>query len=101
MADTISPQDLASLLQQQNISLLDVRRRADKEADPRSIPGAVWHDPEQVAEWAGELPRDKPTVFYCVRGGSVSKSVQAALREKGIDARFVEGGLTAWLERKE
>lgn len=101
MADTISPQDLASLLQQQNISLLDVRRRTDKEADPRSIPGAVWRDPEQVAEWAGELPQDKPVVLYCVRGGSVSKSVQAALREKRIDARFLEGGLTAWLERKE
>ncbi len=40
--------------------------------------------------------KDKPVAIYCVRGGSVSKSVHAALTGKGFDVRYVEGGLAAW-----
>jgi rhodanese-related sulfurtransferase len=55
------------------------------------LPGATWHDPEQLAQWAGELPAGKPIVLYCVRGGSVSNSVVDALQAQGLDARFIEG----------
>ena len=36
-------------------------------------------------------------IFYCVRGGSVSKSVSEKLMEKNINARYIEGGIAAWI----
>lgn len=81
---------------QTQIKLIDVRRQSDREADPEAIPGATWRDPEQVDQWLNELPSDKETVIYCVRGGSVSNSVLDKLRENNIDARYLEGGIIAW-----
>ncbi len=96
MNATISPQELQDMLTSKTATVCDVRRRADYEADPRTIPGAVWHDPEQVDAWSEILPKGKPVAIYCVRGGSVSKSVQAALGQKGFDVQYLEGGLAAW-----
>ena len=79
------------------VTLLDVRRRADLLSDPRRIPGAEWRDPEKVERWRDDLPRDRPVVVYCVRGGSVSRSVAAALQQHGLEAHFLAGGLAAWL----
>jgi len=98
MNATITPQKLQDMLAANTATVCDVRRRADYEADPRTIPGAAWHDPEQVDVWAAQLPKDKPVAIYCVRGGSVSKSVQAAFGQKGFDVQYVEGGLAAWDE---
>ncbi len=89
---------LKGLLAQDTITLLDVRRKADHEAAPTMIPGAVWRDPEQVEQWRAELAADKKTVIYCVRGGSVSQSVSRQLREKGIDVAYLNGGIRAWHE---
>lgn len=96
MSETITAQELKNLLDNTNLTLLDVRRKADQEASPQGIPGASWKDPEQVAVWSAGLPKDKPVVIYCVRGGSVSASVQAALKAQDFDVKFVEGGLAAW-----
>ena len=76
--------------------LLDVRRAEDKAAAPEGITGAQWRDPAKIEEWAGEIPAESEVAIYCVRGGSVSKSVQAALEARGVSARYVEGGLEAW-----
>ena len=96
MNETVSPRQLQDMLTASTATVCDVRRRADYEADPRTIPGAVWHDPEQVEIWAAQLPKDKPVTIYCARGGSVSKAVHAALTEKGFEVQYVEGGLAAW-----
>ena len=76
--------------------VLDVRRIHDHAASNEQIPGANWKNPEQVAEWADTLPRDQEIILYCVRGGGVSNSVVDALQAKGLNARFIEGGLEAW-----
>ena len=96
MSETLLPQELKELLARKAATVCDVRRRADYEADPRTIPGADWHDPEQVEAWAAQLPTDKPVVIYCARGGSVSKAVHNSLSQKGFDVRYLEGGLAAW-----
>ena len=80
------------------ITLLDVRRKADAEANPQCIGGAVYRDPEKIEEWVKGLPTGKPAVVYCVKGGSVSQSVTERLRKEGIAAVFLEGGLKAWTE---
>ena len=98
MSPTLSPSELKKLLDSKSVTLVDVRRKADYEAEPNLIPGAAWRDPEQVERWSRELPKDRPVVVYCVKGGSVSQSITATLTGQQVNARFVEGGLTAWKE---
>ena len=82
----------------EDVTLLDVRRKADYEASPAKIPGARWRDPEMIDRWSGELSGTQSTVVYCVKGGSVSQSVTDRLRRKGCDAVYLKGGLKAWTE---
>ena len=96
MGTTISAQELEAVIAAKSATLCDVRREADHQADPRSIVGAEWRNPENVDVWAAQLPKDKPVAIYCVRGGSVSKSVQAELTARGFDVQYLEGGLAAW-----
>jgi len=94
MERTIKPEVLKSQLADKH--LIDVRRKADLDASNEQIPGATWHNPENLAEWAKRLPRDKDVVLYCVRGGSVSNSVVDALQAEGVNACFIEGGIEGW-----
>lgn len=94
MERTISPQDLQA--QWHAYTVIDVRRKADLDADPLRLPGARWQDPEQIAHWSASLPPDKEVVLYCVRGGSVSNAALDALRAQGLKARYIEGGIVAW-----
>lgn len=94
MERSIHPETLKTGLADKR--LLDVRRAADRDASTEQIPGAVWHDPERIAEWIDTLPREREIVIYCVRGGSVSNSVVDALRDRGLNARFIEGGIEGW-----
>lgn len=96
MNRTIAPNDLKSLVEQQTVTLLDVRRKADYEDSDAKLPDARWLDPEQLLEWSRSLPKDQDVVLYCVRGGAVSNSVVDTLRSQGVKARFIEGGIEAW-----
>jgi hypothetical protein len=53
-------------------------------------------DPEDVARWANDLAPGASVVVYCAHGGHVSQGVAAVLRERGLAARFLEGGIAAW-----
>jgi rhodanese-related sulfurtransferase len=96
MSRTIIPNDLKPLVDKQAVTVLDVRRQNDFDADNVKLPGAQWKNPEQLAEWSKTLPKDKEIVVYCVRGGSVSNSVLDQLLGQGHKARFIEGGIEAW-----
>lgn len=99
MDKTITPLELTKLRREKHdILIIDVRRKSDYEADRHMIPDAVWRDPEQVEQWSKHLPRDKQVIIYCVRGGSVSKSVSNRLLGENVQVSYIEGGLTAWKE---
>ncbi|WP_373500318.1 HDIG domain-containing metalloprotein [Desulfococcus sp.] len=99
MAHTIDINELSKLLEKEEpMTLLDVRREADYQANPKTIKGAVWRDPEKVGDWVKQLPVGKRAVVYCVKGGSVSQSVTDRLRNEGFDAAFLDGGLKNWIE---
>jgi rhodanese-related sulfurtransferase len=96
MNETITPKELQSLQEnRRNLTILDVRRKSDFDADPKGISGATWRNPEAVEQWRDELV-DQEVILYCVRGGSVSKSVSERLIEKNINVRYIEGGIVAW-----
>jgi rhodanese-related sulfurtransferase len=73
--------------------LIDVRRAAAYRSAPDMAAGALRRDPAQVAAWGRELPRAGSVVVYCVHGHEVSQNAATALREMGLNARFLEGGL--------
>ena len=58
--------------------------------------GATWHDPDRVEEWIGELSPDQPVAVYCAYGFHVGCNVTKALRDRGFDARYIRGGVSAW-----
>ncbi len=97
MEDTISPAELAELLaKQSDVTVLDVRRREHRTNVAHPIPGAVWKDPEHIAQWCEDLPAGGEIVVFCVHGHNVSQGARDYLREHGHRARIVEGGIEAW-----
>lgn len=96
MNRTIAPGELAPLVDRHAVTVLDVRRKNDLDADNVKLPGAEWKNPELMAEWSKGLARDREVVVYCVRGGSVSNAVLDHLLAQGIKARYIEGGIEAW-----
>ena len=96
MANSITSKELKALLENDpEVVLLDVRRKADYEAAPQTIGSGVWRDPEKVDEWSDEIPRDRPVVAYCVKGGAVSQSVADRLKKIELETPMYDA-LYAW-----
>lgn len=76
--------------------LLDVRRAGVFAQAPTMVPGATWRDPATVGAWASELPPHQEVVVYCVYGHEVGRSTALQLRARGVNARFLAGGIDAW-----
>ena len=97
MENIIKIEELKAILEKkQDILLFDVRRKSDYLAEPLLISGAKWQDPEEMEEWSKTIPKDKQLVIYCVKGGSVSKSVSDYLIKEKIETSYLEGGLKEW-----
>jgi Fe-Mn family superoxide dismutase len=77
-------------------TVFDVRRRGAFEQAKSMLPGAAWHDPALVDEWAATLPADRPVVVYCIYGHEVGRATAMRLRAAGIDARYLRGGIDGW-----
>ncbi len=93
----LTPQHLLALRAETPAPLIiDVRREAVFQSAPDLIAGAVRRDPAMVADWAATLPAARHIVVYCVHGHEVSQNAARALRERGLPAQFLEGGLEAW-----
>jgi rhodanese-related sulfurtransferase len=97
---SISPQSLALGLGKPGAPLLlDARKAPAFEASSHWLPGALRRDAEPLAAWMQDLPAPAAVVVYCVHGHEVSQQLAAALRQRGIAAQFLEGGLEGWRER--
>lgn len=77
-------------------TVIDVRRRAIFEQARSMLPGARWHDPACVADWAAGLPQGQDVLVYCIYGHEVGRATALKLRGLGIPARFIAGGIDAW-----
>jgi rhodanese-related sulfurtransferase len=96
MDASITPQELQKSLELRlPLLIVDVRRESVFLAATDILTGAVRRDPETVVSWAGELPPAERIVVYCVAGHEVSRDAAQALRDRGVPAQFVEGGLNA------
>ena len=62
----VSVDELAELMSGTNPPvILDVRARASYDHDGSQIPGSVRVLPDQILEWAADLPEDRMVVAYC------------------------------------
>jgi thiosulfate sulfurtransferase len=77
-------------------TLLDVRRATARAADGSEIAGGAWRDPALWLDWKDEVGNQCPVVVYCAHGHEISQGLTAALRAMGIDARQLDGGISAW-----
>ena len=76
--------------------LIDVRKNEAFAAAGDTLPGALRRDPLQVDTWATTLPAAATVLVYCVHGHEVSQNTVKALRQRGIHATFLQGGIEAW-----
>ncbi len=99
MDASISSEQLQAVLQStQPPLLIDVRRASAFAESTDLIAGALYREPEHLTQWAGTLPRAASVVVYCVHGHQVSQGAAQALNERGIAARFLEGGIAHWAQ---
>jgi Fe-Mn family superoxide dismutase len=94
---SLSVEELAARLARgEGVQVLDARPRHHISRTVDLMEGAVWRDPDRVEEWIGELLPDKPVAVYCAYGFHVGCNVTRTLRERGFDARYIRGGVSAW-----
>ena len=97
MDASITPAALQQALRSSNPPLVvDVRKKPAFLAAPDMIRGALRRDPTETADWARTLPASSAVLVYCVHGHEVSQNTAKSLRQNGIQASFLEGGIEGW-----
>ncbi|SKC61424.1 ThiF family adenylyltransferase [Okibacterium fritillariae] len=98
----IEPRELATLLRDPDagVELVDVRQPFER--DIVSIAGSTWLDPEAPVEGLRRRGVDAatPVVVLCKSGVRSARAVWE-LREHGVDARSLRGGILAWVDEVE
>lgn len=93
----VAAEDLRTRLDRgEELLILDVCLAEDLAKRSDMLPGAKVRAPEKIADWADELPTDKPIVAYCVYGFQISGDAVVELRRRGFDAQTLAGGIAAW-----
>jgi hypothetical protein len=59
---------------------------------------AVWREATDCSDWMGSLDRSRPIVVAGKAGHERSQMVAAHLRENGLQATVLAGGIEAWIE---
>ena len=80
----------------EQLQVLDARPKHYFSRYSDMMKGAIWRDPSRVDEWSKDLSPEAPVYVYCAYGFHVGCSVTAALCERGFDAKYIRGGLSAW-----
>ncbi len=93
MGSDYTAQQVAELLQRDEIQLIDVRER--HEHDAGRIAGDRHLALAQLRDQAETIDRDKQVVFYC-RSGARSAMASEAFQRSGFDAHNLIGGLLDW-----
>jgi len=88
-----TPREVAELIDQGPIALIDVRQGHEHEAG--RIAGSRLIELSDLPTQAETLPANQTIVFYC-RTGARSAMATQAFRQAGYDAHNMAGGLLEW-----
>lgn len=94
MVDPLAAQ--AMLAADPNMLVIDARLPADAAMIPFRLQGAQHVPPERVAEVVKALPKGRKALVYCAWGFEIGGNCAQAIRDTGIDAVSVTGGIGAW-----
>jgi rhodanese-related sulfurtransferase len=94
---SISASELSTLLLSDTTPLvIDVRKNPAYLASEFTLPRAIRRDPLEIEAWVTEIPTTRPVVVYCVHGHEVSQNTMTCLRQHGIKATYLHGGIENW-----
>jgi Fe-Mn family superoxide dismutase len=94
---TVTTPDARAMLEADpNLIVIDARLEADATTVPVRLRGARRAPPDKIDEIAAALPRGAKALVYCAWGFEIGGNAAAKLRERGIDAVAVAGGIGAW-----
>jgi len=95
--DTVdAPTARAMLDANPDLLVIDARLAADARALPVGLRGARRAPPEKLDEIAASLPAGAKALVYCAWGFEIGGDCAAKLRERGIDAVAIAGGIGTW-----
>jgi thiosulfate sulfurtransferase len=95
--DTISITELAQWQAQGHaFTLLDVRRDSARNSDGTTIANAQWCNPAHWLDWKDQIRKGQPVVVVCAHGHEISQGLTTVLRVMGLNARYLEGGISGW-----
>lgn len=97
LAFTIGPIDVKNLMEEGDITLLDVRREADYEIS--HIPSAISIPKDSLADNLDKLDKNIPTVVYSYNQQChLSYKAALILADYGYPSIVLEGGFKTWKE---
>jgi len=91
-----APTARAMLEADPNLLVIDARLPDDAASVPVGLRGARRAPPDRVDAVAASLPRGAKALVYCAWGFEIGGDCAAKLRERGIDAVTVAGGIGTW-----
>jgi Fe-Mn family superoxide dismutase len=91
-----APAARAMLEADPDLLVIDARLALDATTVPVRLRGARRAPPEKVDEVARSLPPGKKALVYCAWGFEIGGDCAAKLRERGIDAVTLAGGIGTW-----
>jgi thiosulfate sulfurtransferase len=93
MSKSIEP--IALFREIADIVVIDVRKDPAREASGLTLAAALRRDPFQAERWWPEF-KGRRVVVFCVHGHEVSQGICSILADKGVETRYLDGGLEAW-----
>jgi rhodanese-related sulfurtransferase len=91
---TLSPQQIAAMLDADQIHLVDVRE--SHEWAQGHIPGAIHVPLSDLASRFSSVPKDKPVVLYCLAGGRSDQAARWCTSHGFAIEAHMGGGISAW-----
>jgi Fe-Mn family superoxide dismutase len=79
-----------------DLLVIDARLDNDAKTVPVRLRGARHVPPEKVAEVAASFPKGRKALVYCAWGFEIGGNCAARLREHGVDAIGIVGGIGTW-----
>lgn len=76
--------------------IIDVRKNLAYQESEYTLPNAIRRDPLKITEWLVGIPKTGSVLVYCVHGHEVGIEAMATLRQHGIDASYLQGGIENW-----
>lgn len=99
--NVIYPKELNKLIGTSDVSaIVDICVETDFADDPYLIPGS-WRHPFNDVDGLAKKLHGKCAIIVCQKGKKLSQGVAALLTARGVNARFLAGGMHAWRDAAE